>query len=37
MHSWTPNPAEMKKSKWLLDKGCAAELYTRLSLLEVQQ
>jgi hypothetical protein len=36
-HSWTPNPAELKKPKWLLDEGCVAELYARLSLLEAQR
>ena len=33
-HSWTPDPDEMKKPKWLLDEGCVAELYARLSLLK---
>jgi hypothetical protein len=36
-HSWTPNPAELKKPKWLLDEGCIAELYARLSVLEAQR
>jgi len=36
-HSWTPNPAELKKPKWLLDEGCIAELYARLSVLKAQQ
>ena len=36
-HSWTPNPAELKKPKWLLDEGCIAELYARLSILEAQR
>ena len=31
--SWTPNPDELKKSKWLLDEACIAELYGRLSIL----
>lgn len=33
-HSWTPNPTELAKPKWLLDEACIAELYARLSLLE---
>jgi hypothetical protein len=32
-HSWTPEPTELKKPKWLLDEGCIAELYARLSIL----
>ncbi|MEO6547595.1 MAG: glycoside hydrolase family 76 protein [Ferruginibacter sp.] len=32
-HSWTPDTAELKKPKWLLDEGCIAELYARLSML----
>lgn len=33
-HSWAPKPDELKKPKWLLDEGCIAELYARLSILE---
>ena len=33
-HSWTPKPEELKRPKWLLDEGCIAELYARLSILE---
>jgi hypothetical protein len=33
-HSWTPQPDELKKPKWLLDEACIAELYTRLSILK---
>lgn len=33
-HSWTPEPEELAKPKWLLDEGCIAELYARLSLLK---
>jgi len=33
-HSWTPDPIELKKPKWLLDEGCIAELYARLSMLK---
>ncbi|WP_158796912.1 glycoside hydrolase family 76 protein [Pedobacter sp. L105] len=29
-HSWKPNPADLKKPKWLLDENCIAELYARL-------
>lgn len=36
-HSWTPKPDEMKKPKWLLDEGCIAELYARLSILEASR
>jgi rhamnogalacturonyl hydrolase YesR len=32
-HSWLPNAAELKKPKALLDEGCIAELYARLSLI----
>ena len=32
--SWTANPAEIAKPKWLLDEACIAELYARLSLIE---
>ncbi|HEY0058014.1 MAG TPA: glycoside hydrolase family 76 protein, partial [Flavisolibacter sp.] len=32
--SWTPDTAELKKPKWLLDEGCIAELYARLSILK---
>lgn len=32
-HSWAPDPEELKKPKWLLDEGCIAELYARLSVL----
>jgi len=35
-HSWTANPAEIKKPKWLLDEACIAELYARLSLLKMK-
>lgn len=35
-HSWTPDPAELQKPKWLLDEGCIAELYARLSMLKMQ-
>jgi uncharacterized protein YyaL (SSP411 family) len=30
-HDWTTNPDLVKKSKWLLDEACIAELYARLS------
>jgi mannose/cellobiose epimerase-like protein (N-acyl-D-glucosamine 2-epimerase family) len=30
-HDWTANPSLVKKSKWLLDEACIAELYARLS------
>jgi len=33
-HSWTTNPDEVKKPKWLLDEACIAELYGRLATLE---
>lgn len=33
-HSWLPKPAELSKPKWLLDEGCIAELYARLSILK---
>lgn len=33
-HSWTTNPAEIKKPKWLLDEACIAELYARLAAIE---
>ncbi len=33
-HSWTPLPIELAKPKWLLDEGCIAELYARLSILQ---
>ncbi len=33
-HSWTTNPAEIKKPKWLLDEACIAELYARLAGIE---
>ena len=33
-HSWTTNPDEIKKPKWLLDEACIAELYGRLATLE---
>jgi hypothetical protein len=33
-HSWTPDPKELAKPKWLLDEGCIAELYARLSILQ---
>lgn len=36
-HSWTPNAEELKKPKWLLDEGCIAELYARLSILEKER
>jgi hypothetical protein len=32
-HSWTPKRDELQKPKWLLDEGCIAELYARLSIL----
>lgn len=32
-HSWTPKPEELRKPKWLLDEGCIAELYARLSVI----
>jgi len=32
--SWTNNPDEINKPKWLLDEACIAELYARLSILE---
>ncbi|GAB3298295.1 glycoside hydrolase family 76 protein [Hymenobacter tenuis] len=32
--SWTGNPAELSKPKRLLDEGCVAELYARLSVLQ---
>ncbi|MCR5890927.1 glycoside hydrolase family 76 protein [Hymenobacter sp. J193] len=32
--SWTANPDELKKPKRLLDEGCIAELYARLSALQ---
>lgn len=32
--SWTNDPSELKKPKWLLDEACIAEIYARLSLLE---
>jgi hypothetical protein len=32
--SWTPEPGELTKPKWLLDEGCIAELYARLSILK---
>lgn len=32
--SWTPNPSELQKPKRLLDEGCIAELYARLSALQ---
>jgi len=32
--SWTNNPQELEKPKWLLDEACIAEMYARLSLLE---
>ncbi|OLY91838.1 Glycosyl hydrolase family 76 [Cnuella takakiae] len=32
--SWTPNADELGKPKWLLDEGCIAELYARLSVLK---
>jgi len=36
-HSWTPDAAELKKPKWLLDEACIAELYARLSILEKER
>lgn len=33
-HSWTPDPQELLKPKWLLDEGCIAELYARLSIIK---
>ena len=36
-HSWTPDAVELNKPKWLLDEGCIAELYARLSLLKNQK
>ena len=33
-HSWIPDTQELAKPKWLLDEGCIAELYARLSMLE---
>ena len=36
-HSWTPDVAELEKPKWLLDEGCIAELYARLSILEKER
>jgi len=36
-HSWTNNPEEIKKPKWLLDEACIAELYGRLSKLETER
>jgi hypothetical protein len=35
-HSWTPKPEEISKPKWLLDEACIAELYGRLSMLQVK-
>ncbi|QQL49987.1 glycoside hydrolase family 76 protein [Mucilaginibacter ginkgonis] len=32
-HSWTTNPQDIKKPKWLLDEACIAEIYGRLSVL----
>lgn len=33
-HSWTAQPDEMRKPKWLLDEACIIELYARLSLIQ---
>ncbi|AMR32295.1 hydrolase [Mucilaginibacter sp. PAMC 26640] len=35
-HSWLPKPDELNKSKWLLDEACVAELYARLSILNLE-
>jgi hypothetical protein len=34
--SWTTSPIEIAKPKWLLDEACIAELYARLSSLNLQ-
>ncbi len=34
--SWTSNPQEMAKPKWLLDQACIAELYGRISMLGIK-
>ena len=34
--SWTNNAKEIAKPKWLLDQACIAELYGRLSVLEIE-
>lgn len=36
-HSWTPDEKELAKSKWLLDQACIAELYARISKLEIRK
>lgn len=36
-HSWTAKPAEINKPKWLLDEACIAELYARLSLIQMKK
>lgn len=36
-HSWTPNVKELEKPKWLLDEGCIAELYARISMLNINK
>lgn len=32
-HTWLPEASTMKKTKWLLDQACIAELYSRLSII----
>lgn len=34
--SWTADPKEMEKPKWLLDQACIAELYGRISMLGIK-
>ena len=33
-NNWTADSKQIKKSKWLLDEACIAELFARLSILE---
>lgn len=32
-HTWLPEASALKKTKWLLDQACIAELYSRLSII----
>lgn len=36
-HSWTPVAEEITKPKWLLDEACIAELYARISMLDIKK
>ena len=34
---WSTDSASIKKPKWLLDQACIAELYARISLLNIEK